>query len=92
MPDEGAKDVAISNQWPPTHIIFSLFSLHTGRLTLQDQADGDFGRFSLWQLDVDSLNSRLFREVSKKKNSQQRNLMILKRGFGRRFSHQGVSF
>ena len=52
--DEVAKDVAISNQWQPTHITFRCSSLHTSRLTLQDQADGVFERVSSWQLDVDS--------------------------------------
>ena len=65
--DKVAKEVAIYNQGPPTHIILLLFFfLHTGRLVLQDQADRVFERFSPLQLDVDSLNSRLFREESKK--------------------------
>ena len=66
-PDKVAKDVAIFNQWPPTHHLetYCCSRLSTGRMTLQDEADGVFERISSWQLDVDSLNSHLSRELSK---------------------------
>ena len=56
--DKVAEDVAIFNRWPPSHIhhlrTYRSSSLHTGHLTMHDQAGGVFQCISSLQLDLDS--------------------------------------
>ena len=72
-----------SNQWPPSWKL-SLFLSTNGTSDSPRSSRWSFQRISSSQLDLDSWNSRLFREVSKQQE--------FNRGLGHWFSHQRVWF